>query len=110
MPQATGANGLTHAAIGLARTVKSLGVPVKDGPGLEPQGVVGAGAAGGAGAVAGAAPGGETLGAAAGVPGVGQGLRPPAVPAGARGAAAGLPAAVVEPLPAGLLPGRGGAA
>src|SRR5262249_60637221 len=54
---------------------------------------------------AGAAPGGEPLGAAAGVQGVRQRLRAPAGPDRAGGAAAGLSAAVVEPAPADLLPG-----
>ena len=59
---------------------EQLGVHGDDGVGLEPEGVVGADAAGAARPLAGEAPGGEALGAAAGVQDVRERLRASAVP------------------------------
>src|SRR5262249_31972478 len=72
--------------------------------GLGSEGVVGAVAAGGTGAVAGATPGAEALGAAAGVQDVRECLCAPPLSNRADGAAVGVPLAVLEPAPADLLP------
>src|SRR5271165_2822037 len=77
---------------------------------MGPKGVVGVAAAGGARAVAGAAPGGQALGVAAGVQDVLQRLRASPLSDRADGAAIGVPVAVVEPPLADLLPVAGPAA
>ena len=75
---------------------EQLGVHGDDGAGLGPEGMVGAAAAGGAGAVAGEAPDGEALGAGVGVQDVCKRLRAVAVSDRADGWAAGGSAALLK--------------
>src|SRR5262249_8431371 len=83
---------------------QQLGVHGHDGPGLGPESLVGVAAAGGAGALARAAPDPEALGAGVGVQDLCERLCAPAVPDRAAGAAVGVWAVGLERAPADLLP------
>src|SRR5262249_30741885 len=82
---------------------KQLGLHGDDGPGLEPQGVVGSVAAGSAGALAATASRGAAMGAGSGIQDVRAGVHAAAVSDRAHRPEAGVPLVVVESVPADLL-------
>src|SRR5262249_8758732 len=83
---------------------KQLGVHGDDGVGVEPESVVGAAAARGAGSLAGEASGRKALGAGPGVQNLCAGLCAFALSSGAWRSAASVSSAVVEPVSGDLLP------